>query len=121
MKRTAPRRRIETVADYIAAAPAAARPMLRELRRLVRRAAPDAEEKLSYRMPYYHQNGRVAYFAAHTHHVSLYAMGRAKAAFAKEMAPYRSSASTLRFPIGTRIPARLVTKLIRARVAELAS
>ena len=104
---------------YIAAAPKAARPMLRELRRVIRQCAPQAIEKLSYRMPYYHHHARLTYFAAFKGHVSLYAMGRSKLRFAREMKRYQSSASTLRFPLGTKIPANLVAKLIRARVEEI--
>ena len=106
------------VAGYIAAAPAPARPMLRQLRRIVRVNAPKAVETLSYGMPYYSHHGRLIYFAAFSKHVSVYVMNRAKDPFAAEMKPYRTTASTLQFPFGTRLPARLVTRLGRARVRE---
>lgn len=109
----------QQVDAYIAGAPPRARPMLRELRRIVKGCAPQAEERISYRMPYYHLDGRVAYFCAFTNHVSFFVMARAKTRFAKAMKPYRTSPSTLRFPLGTRIPVRLVQQLVRARVAEL--
>lgn len=108
----------QQVDAYLAAAAPAARPMLRTLRRLIRAAAPKAGEKLSYGMPYYHHQGRLIYFAAFTRHIGLYVMGAAKERFAAEMKPYRTTASTLQFPLGTRIPARLVTKLVKARVSE---
>lgn len=106
------------VAGYIAAAAAPARPMLRQLRRVIRAAAPEAIEKLSYRMPYYHHHGRLIYFAAFTRHVSVFIMGKTKAKFEKETARYRTSASTLQFPFGTKIPVRLVERIVRARVRE---
>ena len=106
------------VAGYIAAAPAPARPMLRQLRRLVRASAPRASETLSYGMPYYSHHGRLIYFAAFQKHVSVFVMNRAKERFAAEMKPYRATASTLHFPFGTRLPATLVTRLVRARVRE---
>jgi uncharacterized protein YdhG (YjbR/CyaY superfamily) len=108
----------EEVDGYIAAAAKPARPMLRELRRIIRKCAPKAIEKLSYRMPYFSHHGRLAYIAAFSKHVSFFAMGRSKEQFAREMKPYRKSASTLQFPFGTKIPVRLVSKLIRARVRE---
>ncbi len=114
-----PSRKIETVDAYIAAAAPRARPMLRELRRIVRSNAPRAEEKLSYRMPYYHYHARLTYFAAFSAHVSLYVMGRSKLRFARRMKPYQSSPSTLRFPLGAKIPSPLVKALVRARVAEI--
>ena len=58
------------------------------------------------------------YFAAFSKHVSVFAMGKSKAQFAAEMKPYRTSASTLRFPFGAKLPARLIARLVRARVRE---
>ena len=103
---------------YIAAAPRPARPMLRQLRRIIKACAPKAIGKLSYRMPYYHYHGRLSYFAAFSKHVSLFIMGKAKLQFAEELKPYQPSSSTLQFPFGTKIPVRLVTKLVRARARE---
>lgn len=108
----------QQVDAYIAAAPPPARPMLRQLRQIVRAAAPRAEERLSYRMPYYHYHGRLAYFSAFKHHVSFFVMARGKKAFASDMKPYQTSPSTLRFPYGTRLPVTLLRKLIQARVKE---
>ena len=108
----------QQVDGYIAAAARPARPMLRQLRRIIRKCAPKAIEKLSYRMPYYSHHGRLAYIASFSKHVSFFVMARSKEQFAREMKPYRSSRSTLRFPLGTKIPVGLVTKLVRARVRE---
>lgn len=106
------------VGAYIAAAPPKARPMLRQLRRVIRAAAPKAEERISYRMPYYHHHGRLIYFAAYAHHVGLYVMGRAKGELAAALKPYQTSKATLRFPIGSAIPVALVKKLVKARIKE---
>ena len=105
----------QQVDAYITAAPKPARPMLRELRRIIRSTVPSAVESLSYRMPYYSYHGRLVYFAAHREHVSLYAWGSAMAELEKEVAKYQSSKSTLRFPFGTRVPVALIRRLIRAR------
>lgn len=106
------------VAAYIAAAPAPARRMLRQLRKIIRSAAPKATEKISYRMPYYHYHGRLIYFAAFKSHVSVFVMNRSKQPFARGMARYRTSASTLQFPFGTKLPVALLTRIMRARVRE---
>jgi len=103
---------------YIAAAPKQAQAMLRQLRQIVRECAPGAEERLSYRMPYYSLRGRLLYFAAFSKHIGVYIMGRSKERFAKELKPYRTSPSTLQLPLGSRVPATLLKKLIRARVEE---
>jgi uncharacterized protein YdhG (YjbR/CyaY superfamily) len=98
---------------YIAAAPKQARAMLRQLRQLVRACAPEADERLSYRMPYYSYHGRLIYFAAFSKHVGVYIMGRSKERFARELEPYRTSPSTLRLPFGSRVPVALLKKLVR--------
>jgi len=106
------------VAASIAAPPAKARPMLRHLRRTIRAAAPKAEEEISYGIPYYGYKGRLIYFAAFKHHVSLYVMGRARRKFAKELKPYKTSKATYQFPLGSAIPVTLVKKLVSDRVKE---
>ncbi len=103
---------------YIAAAPRAAQPMLRQIRQAIKSAAPKAEEKISYRMPYYSYHGRLVYFAVHTNHVGLYVLGRAKDLYAKELKQYMTSRSTARFPIGQPVPLALIKKLVKERAKE---
>jgi uncharacterized protein YdhG (YjbR/CyaY superfamily) len=93
--------------------------MLRELRQAIRSAAPKAEEKISYRMPFYAYHGRLIYFAAHKNHVGMYPIiGREKDLYAKELKPYLVDKATLQFPIGSRLPITLVKKIVRARAKE---
>lgn len=92
--------------------------MLRQLRRVIKGAAPKAEEKISYGMPYYEYHGRLVYFAAFKNHVGLYGLGRALSVYAKELKNYMAAKSTVRFPMGEPLPERLVTKLVRFRVKE---
>jgi uncharacterized protein YdhG (YjbR/CyaY superfamily) len=109
----------QAVDAYIAAAPKAVQPMLRELRQAIRTAAPKAEEKLSYRMPFYAYHGRLIYFAAHRNHVGMYPIiGREKDLYAKELKPYMAAKATLQFPIGKPIPIGLVKKVVKERARE---
>ena len=110
--------RPKTVSAYIAAAPAPARKMLKQLRSAVRAAAPKAEEKISYGMPYYSHHGRLVYFAAFKNHVSLYVWGRILKRYTAEIRLYQTTRATLQFPLGTRIPVALVKKLVTARRKE---
>src|SRR6266853_2596263 len=104
---------------YIAAAPKAVQPMLRELRQAIKSAAPKAEEKLSYRMPFYAYHGRLIYFGAHKTHVGMYPIiGREKDLYAKELKPYMAAKATLQFPFGQPIPIALVKKVVRERAKE---
>jgi uncharacterized protein YdhG (YjbR/CyaY superfamily) len=92
--------------------------MLRKIRAAIRAAAPRAEEKLSYGMPYYSHRGRLVYFAAFREHVSVFVPGRVLETFAGQVAPYRRGKATLRFPIGGRLPIGLIGRLVRARRLE---
>ena len=103
---------------YIATAPKPVQPMLRQLRRVIRAAAPRADERISYGIPCYEQHGRVVYFAGYKGHVGLYIVGRAKKAYAKELKKYVTSKSTVRFPIGDPLPVTLIRNVVKARVKE---
>ena len=106
------------VTKYITDSAPQARPMLRILRQVITTAVPDAVEGISYGMPYYHYHGRLAYFAAFTNHVSLFAWGQPMKKYAKELKKYQTSKGTVQFPFGTKIPMTLVKKLVRARLQE---
>lgn len=106
-----------SVDDYIEAASPSAQPMLRQLREVIRNAAPQAEERISYGMPHYAQQGRVAYFAAQKNHVALYSISP-ETDYAKELRPYMSGRGTLRFPIGQPLPTAKISRMIQARVKE---
>ncbi len=101
---------------YIAAAPKAAQPHLRALRRMIREVAPQAEERLSYRMPYYHLNGRLVYFAAHSRHVGLYALGETYRA--KGLERYVAAKGTLQFRFDEPLPMPEIKRLLEKRVRE---
>jgi uncharacterized protein YdhG (YjbR/CyaY superfamily) len=104
---------------YIAAAPKAVQPMLRQLRQAIKTAAPKAEEKVSYRMAAYFHHGRLIYFAAHKNHVGLYPIiGREKDLYARELKPYLAAKATLQFPIDRPLPLTLIKKIVRARARE---
>ena len=106
----------QAVDAYIAAAPTTVQPMLSALRRAIRSAVPEAEERLSYGMPYYAYHGRLIYFAAHKNHVGVYPIiGREKDLYAKELKPYLAARATLQFPLGKPLPIALLKKVVRER------
>lgn len=102
------------VDDYIAAAPDAARPLLTELRKTIKAAAPNAEEGISYGMPYYSLNGvRLTYFQAHTRHVGLYAFN-VDDARAAGLEQRMAAKSTLQFALDQPLPTAAIRELHRA-------
>ena len=108
-----------SVDAYVEAAPEAARAHLRTLRAEVKAAAPKAEEKISYGMPYYEYRGRLIYFAAFKNHLGVYGVGRALTDYADELKPYLGAKSTLRFPYAKPLPLPLIRKVLKTRVREV--
>ncbi len=107
----------EDVDTYIAAAPKAAQPRLRELRRVIKAAAPEAEERISYGMPYYRFHGHLVYFAIHSAHIGLYPAGQTDKA--TELKKYVTGKGTFQFPLDRPMPMEKISRLIKRRAKEL--
>ena len=106
---------------YIAAAPEEARPLLKELRETIRAAAPEAEEQISYGMPYYNLHGvRLTYFQAHTRHIGLYAF-TVEDACAVGLEKHMAAKATLRFALDQPLPTPAIRRLIEQRVKATAT
>jgi uncharacterized protein YdhG (YjbR/CyaY superfamily) len=104
------------VTAYVASQPAPSRPVLELVRQAIRKALPHAEEAISYGIPAFKVDGRaVVYFAGWKAHYSLYPVtGAVAEALEAELEPYERSKGTVRFPLGERVPVRLI-----ARIAKL--
>ena len=108
------------VDDYLATVPAEAQAALEKLRKAIRAAAPAATEALSFDRPAFILNGtRLVQYWASKEHCSLYVMTPAFVkAHAEDLKAYDASGATIRFPANKPLPATLIKKLIKARVAE---
>jgi len=106
--------------EYLAGVPEPARSTLNKIRSWIRAAAPpEATEDISYRMPTFRYKGALMAFAAFSHHCSLFPMSLAVvAAFRNELKGFDVSKGTIRFPPDKPLPAALVKKMVKARVAE---
>lgn len=109
---------VTTVDEYIASQPEILRPRLQKLRQTIRKAAPKAEEVISYSMPAWKYNGILLYFMAHTYHIGFYPVSSAIKAFEKDLTKYKTSKGTVQFPNDKPIPSNLITKMVKFRVKE---
>jgi len=109
-----------TVGEYLALITPEKRAALEKLRAATRSAAPRAEECISYGIPAFRLDGKVlVYMGASARHCSLYPGAHPIATHKTELKPYSTSKGTVRFPAEVPLPASLVRKLVRARIAEL--
>jgi hypothetical protein len=109
---------VATVRAYLAAVPPDQRAALQRLRKTIRSIVPKAEECISYGVPAFRFEGRViGWYAAAAHHCSFFP-GAVLAGFADELRDYETSKGTIRFQPDRPLPAPLVRKLVKARIAR---
>ena len=109
------------VTKYIALQPPRARRYLRQIRSIIRGAAPKAAESITYGIPTFKIDGkRFIYCAGFKAHVSLYPMtGAIRRKFAAELKRYKTSTGTVQFPLDAPLPVAFVRRLVKARLAEM--
>jgi uncharacterized protein YdhG (YjbR/CyaY superfamily) len=110
----------KTVNEYLAAVPEPARSTLKNVRTAIRSAAPaGATEVISYGMPMFKYKGMLMGYAAYRKHCSLFlATSSLLSMFKDELSRYQTSKGTIRFPTDQPLPASLVKKIVKARVAQ---
>lgn len=115
---TTPRKQFNTINEYVRIFPKDVRDILEEIRQTIQRAAPDAEETISYQIPAFKLNGKtLVYFAAFKKHIGFYPP--APKAFKKDVAPYAGPKGNLKFPMEKPILYDLVRKIVEFRVKEI--
>lgn len=107
-----------TIDAYIDGFPPAVQALLQQVRAAVRRAAPQAEEVISYRIPAFRQQGVLVYFAAFKGHIGFYPPVQGDAALEREAAPWAGEKGNLRFPFGEPIPLALVERITAHRARQ---
>jgi len=112
----------KSVDQYIASQPKAVQGVLERVRSTIRKAVPEADEVISYKMPAYKLHGApLLFFAGWKQHYSLYpATKLVVAAFKNELAPYELSKGTIRFPLAEPVPVRLIGRIAKFRAKEVA-
>ena len=94
------------------------RAILSELRSTIRQAAPEAVEKITYRIPTFYLNGNLVHFAAFERHIGFYPTPAGIARFKEELKRYKSAKGSVQFPLDEPLPLQLITEIVKFRVIE---
>jgi uncharacterized protein YdhG (YjbR/CyaY superfamily) len=112
------RKRPASIDDYIGAFPEDIRLRLETIRQTIKKAAPKAEETISYGMPAFKQNGMIVWFAAFKHHIGFYPGATGISHFAKPLSKFKGAKGSVQFPFDEPLPLALVSRIVRFRRAE---
>ena len=105
--------------EYIAGFPKDAQKILGQIRATIKKAAPGAEETISYAIPAFKLKGHyLVYFAGYKNHIGLYPAPRGNEAFKKELSVYKGGKGTVQFPLDKPMPLNLITRIVKFRVKE---
>src|SRR4030095_3639911 len=107
-----------TVDDYISKCSPEAQNILQRIRKIVRKAAPEAEERVSYQMPAFALDGMLIYFAAFKNHVGIFPPVRGDARFQKDTTAYRGHKGNLKFHLDSPMPYALIERIVSFRLKE---
>jgi uncharacterized protein YdhG (YjbR/CyaY superfamily) len=109
----------QDIDEYIATFPKETQILLKNVRAAIGKAAPEAEETISYQMPTFRLNGKnLVHFAAYKNHIGFYPTPSGIEAFKKELSVYDGAKGSVQFPIDQPMPLDLITKIVKFRVKE---
>lgn len=108
----------KTIEEYIAGFPPEVQQILQQIRATIRKAAPDAEEAIKYRIPTYVLNGNLVHFGAFKKHVGFYPTPSGIEAFKMELSRYEGAKGSVQFPFDKPMPLALISKIVKFRMKE---
>jgi uncharacterized protein YdhG (YjbR/CyaY superfamily) len=108
----------ETIDAYIAGFPKDVQSILQKVRTTIRKAAPEAEEAIKYRMPTFTLKGNLVHFAAFKSHIGFYPTPTGTEKFKRELSVYEGAKGSVRFPLDRPIPFALISRIVKFRVKE---
>ncbi len=112
------RTQFKTIDEYIGTFPKNVQDILQKLRQTIRKAAPEAEEAISYQIPTFKLNGNLVHFAAFKNHIGFYPTSSGIRAFKKELSQYKGAKGSVQFPIDQPLPLSLISEIVKFRVKE---
>ena len=104
--------------DYVDRFPEQVRQRLTQMRQTIRKAAPKAEEAISYGIPSFKLGGSLVWFAGYKRHIGFYPGSAAVAAFKKELSAYKGAKGSVQFPLDKPLPLALVSRIVKFRVKQ---
>ena len=104
--------------EYIASFPEDVQKILQQVRATIKKAAPKAEETISYAIPTFVLNGNLVHFAGYKNHIGFYPAPSAGIAFKKELSKYKTGKGSVQFPLDHAMPLKLISDIVKFRVAE---
>jgi uncharacterized protein YdhG (YjbR/CyaY superfamily) len=115
---TSAKKKFQTIDEYRDSFPKNVQSMLERMRSVISKAAPSAEETISYQMPAFWFNGILVYFAAWKDHLGFYPTSKPIEVFKKELKRYEITKGAIHFPLDKPLPARLIQTIVRFKVKE---
>ena len=111
----------KNIQEYIVAFPETTQEKLRQIRKIIKENAPEAEETISYAIPTFKLNGKaLVHFAGFKNHIGFYALPTGHEAFKKEFSIYKTGKGSVQFPLDKELPAALIARVVKFRIHELA-
>ncbi|MGC5776417.1 iron chaperone [Paenibacillus pabuli] len=104
------------VDEYISQFPSDVQIKLQALRQMIRDSAPNAVEKISYKMPTYAEHGNLVHFAAYSKHIGFYPGASGIEAFKEELSRYKGAKGSVQFPLDQPLPEELIRRIVEFRV-----
>lgn len=111
--------RPDNIDEYIAQFPEEVQKLLEQLRQVIRSAAPEAEECISYQMPAFKKGGILVYFAAFKNHIGFFPTASGIHAFRNKISKYKYSKGTVQFPLNEPLPIDLISRIVKFRLEEV--
>lgn len=109
---------LNDIDQYIAGFSSEIQAILQEIRAIIKKAAPEAQEAISYQMPTFKLNGNLIHFAAFKNHIGVYPAPTGIEQFRKELSAYKGGKGSVQFPFSQPIPYDLISKIVKYRVQE---
>lgn len=109
---------LASIDEYISKFPPETQELLSEIRKVIKEAAPDATEKISYQMPTFYLHGNLVHFAAFKGHIGFYPTPSGIEAFKEELSVYKGAKGSVQFPLDKPMPYALIGRIVEFRVIE---